>query len=63
LSWDWLTHELNLPRQPLFIGSHIVATGAAVLGYCSVYALWRLQVTRTWTRRAGQHGRPRLTRP
>ena len=63
LSWDWLTHELSLLWQPLFTGSFVVATGAAVLGYCSVHALWRLQVKRAWTRRTGQRGSPRLTRP
>jgi len=54
LSWDWLTRELGLLWQPLFLGSVVVATCAAALGYFSVHTLWRLHVTRAWTRRAEQ---------
>ncbi len=61
LSWDWLTRELGLLWQPLLLGSLVVATCVAALGYCGAHALWRLHVTRAWARRAGQ--RPRLTRP
>jgi hypothetical protein len=63
LSWDWLTRELGMLWQPLLLGSVVVATCAATLGYCSVHALWRRHVARAWTRRAEQRRRPRITRP
>ena len=63
LSWNWLTRELGLLWQPLFLGSVVVATCAAVLGYCSVHTLWRLHVAHAWTRRAGKRKRFRLRRP
>jgi uncharacterized protein len=59
LSWDWLTRELNTIWQPLILGSSVVATGAALLGYVVTRTLWRWQVIRAWRRRAKQ----RLTRP
>jgi uncharacterized protein (DUF2062 family) len=52
LSWDWLTRELALLWQPLYLGSVVVATGVAALGYCSVRVLWRRHVARAWTHRA-----------
>ena len=60
LSWDWLTPGLGLLWQPLLLGSVVVATHVAALGYCSVHRLWRLHVARAWTHRAEQR---RLTRP
>lgn len=63
LSGDWLTRELDALWQPLFIGSGVVAAGAAVLGYFGMHALWRWQVTHAWRRRARQRRHPRLTRP
>jgi uncharacterized protein (DUF2062 family) len=59
LSWDWLTREFNALWQPLLLGSCVVASGVALLGYFATHALWRWQVTRAWRRRAQQ----RLTRP
>lgn len=63
LSWDWLARELSLLWQPLLLGSFVVATCAAALGYCSARTLWRLRVAHAWRRRAGRHNRMRLTRP
>ena len=63
LSWDWLTRELSLLWQPLFLGSVVVATCAAAFGFCSVHTLWRLQVAHAWSRRARQRERLRLTHP
>jgi uncharacterized protein (DUF2062 family) len=63
LSWDWLTRELDLLWQPLLLGSTVVATCAAVLGYFCVHTLWRLRVVRAWTHRAGQRERQRLMHP
>jgi uncharacterized protein len=60
LSGDWLTRELGALWQPLFLGSGVVATCAALLGYFGMRALWRWQVARAWRRRARQR---RLTRP
>jgi uncharacterized protein (DUF2062 family) len=60
LSWDWLTRELGLLWQPLLLGSVVVATCVAALGYCSVHTLWRLHVARVWTHRTEQR---HLTRP
>ncbi len=63
LSWDWLTHELGMLWQPLLLGSLVVATCAAVLGYGGAHMLWRLHVARAWTRRAELRRRPCLRRP
>jgi uncharacterized protein (DUF2062 family) len=60
LSAEWLMSELDALWQPLLLGSFVVATGSALLGYFGMHALWRWQVARAWRHRAGQR---RFTRP
>ncbi len=64
LSWDWLTHELSLLWQPLFtrfIRRGDSAPPCSAIAACTHSGACTWQ--RAWTRRTGQRGRPRLTRP
>jgi uncharacterized protein (DUF2062 family) len=51
LSLDWLISELNTLWAPLLVGSLVVATVSAVLGYLFVRILWRILVIYQWTYR------------
>ena len=62
LNWDWLTRELSMLWQPLLLGSFVVASCAAALGYCGARTLWRLQVARAVKRRTVRRNWPRLMR-
>ena len=63
LSWDWLARELDMLWQPLLLGSVVVATCAAALGYCSAHTFWRLRTARAWRRRTKRRKRLCLRRP
>ena len=58
VSWDWLTQELARIWEPFLLGSVVVGSLAAVLGYFSIQLLWRWSVVRAWERRSwGRRGR------
>ncbi len=57
-SLHWLMQEFGHVWQPLFLGSLVVGTLAAALGYLAVRALWRWHVLRERARRRVRHRRP-----
>jgi hypothetical protein len=48
LSHEWFFQALEQSWQPLLIGSLLLGSLSAFLGYGFVHLLWRLQVTRLW---------------
>ncbi|HDY98402.1 MAG TPA: DUF2062 domain-containing protein [Pseudomonas sabulinigri] len=51
LSINWLMAEIHHIWQPLLLGSLLVATVVAALGYCLTMLYWRWWVSRNWQRR------------
>jgi uncharacterized protein (DUF2062 family) len=51
LSFTWLMSELQHIWQPLLLGSLIVGTVIAGLGYVLTLLYWRIWVSRNWQRR------------
>lgn len=51
ITWEWLGTELARVWQPFLLGSLIVSSVSAALGYFGVHALWRWHVIRDWERR------------
>jgi hypothetical protein len=51
VSYEWLMQELDAIWQPFLLGSLLVATLSAVVGYFAIRGLWRLQVVRHWQRK------------
>ena len=51
LSVNWLMAELHHIWQPLLLGSLLVASIVAALGYCLTMLYWRWWVSRNWQRR------------
>jgi uncharacterized protein (DUF2062 family) len=50
-SMEWLQSELASIWQPFLLGSLLTGIASAVLGYCTVRGLWRLNLTRYHRRR------------
>ncbi|MGB7934177.1 MAG: DUF2062 domain-containing protein [Gammaproteobacteria bacterium] len=50
-SMEWLQSELAFIWQPFLLGSLLTGIASAVLGYCTVRGLWRLNLTRYHRRR------------
>ena len=51
LSVNWLMAELHHIWQPLLLGSLVVGTVVAALGYVLTLLYWRMWVSRNWQRR------------
>jgi len=51
LSLEWLQSELSSIWQPFLLGTLLAGITSAVLGYCTVRGLWRLNLTRYYRRR------------
>jgi uncharacterized protein (DUF2062 family) len=51
LSVAWLQSELASIWQPLLLGSLLTGIASAVLGYCAVRGLWRLNLVSSYRRR------------
>ena len=52
LSFEWLTHGLVTIWQPLLLGSFLLGSLFAVIGYFSMQLAWRMMVVRKWKHRA-----------
>lgn len=51
LSTHWLITEINRIYPPLLVGSLVVGTVLATIGYCAVLVSWRISVLRQWDHR------------
>jgi hypothetical protein len=51
LSVNWLMAELHHIWQPLLLGSLVVGSVVAALGYVLTLLYWRMWVSRNWQRR------------
>ncbi|MBI3900208.1 MAG: DUF2062 domain-containing protein [Gammaproteobacteria bacterium] len=59
-TWEWLSGEFLRVWQPFVLGSVVVSSSLAVLGYYGIHWLWRWQVGRDWDRRRSQRSNSRL---
>ncbi len=50
-SWEWFRLQLGQVWEPFLIGSSIVASFSALLGYFGMRTLWRWRVMREWENR------------
>jgi hypothetical protein len=57
ISWNWLRNELARVWQPFLLGSFIVSSVSATLGYVGVRLLWRWHVVREWEQRKERRAR------
>lgn len=48
LSWEWFTTTLGQIWQPLLFGSLIMAVFSSMLGYLSIYIIWRKSIRKRW---------------
>jgi uncharacterized protein (DUF2062 family) len=48
---EWLVNELGAVWEPFLLGSLILSTGSAILGYALTRVAWRVYVNRSWSRR------------
>lgn len=51
LSWAWLSERLYSVGVPLYLGSLICGTVAAIAGYFIISSLWRRNVRQRWAKR------------
>lgn len=51
LSLSWLAAEFHHIWQPLLVGSILIGTVLAVIGYSATMLYWRFWVSRNWQRR------------
>lgn len=51
LSFNWLASELGAAWQPFLLGSLVVATGSAALGYTVIRLLWRWHIVKAYQER------------
>lgn len=51
VSWEWISTELIRIWKPFLLGSWLVSTMSAALGYFGIRALWRWHVIRDWEKR------------
>ncbi len=54
LTWSWLSERLVDIGIPLYLGSLLISTIAACLGYLVVQFLWRRKVRKDWQNRRAQ---------
>lgn len=45
LSWEWVTHTLVTIWQPMLLGSVIVASAVALVGYLTLDLIWRTSIS------------------
>jgi len=51
LTMEWFTHELSHIWQPLLLGSVVMATIMATVGFFAIRGLWRLHLVRHYRKR------------
>lgn len=54
LSWEWVAHQFVAIWQPLILGSFLLGTACALLGYIVLDVLWRFSLRDYKTRRRRQ---------
>lgn len=62
ISWEWINTELHRVWKPFLLGSSLVATVSAAIGFFSIRALWRWHVVRDWERRKDRRLRERAAK-
>lgn len=60
VSITWLSEEFHRVWEPFLLGSFVVATTLAVIGYYGMRCLWRWHVLRDWEKR---HARQKGSHP
>jgi uncharacterized protein (DUF2062 family) len=58
-SWEWFRLQLGQVWEPFLIGSSVVASFSALLGYFAMRTLWRWHVVREWENRKKARARKR----
>jgi len=51
ISWEWLNTELHRVWRPFLLGSFLVGSVSAAIGYFGIHGLWRWHVVRDWEKR------------
>ena len=51
ISWEWLNTELHRVWRPFLLGSFLVGSVCAALGFFGIRGLWRWHVIRDWEKR------------
>lgn len=60
VTFDWIFNTLETIWQPFLLGSLVLGTMSAALGYLTVRIFWRLQVNRLWQIRREQRLKKKL---
>ncbi len=58
-SWEWFRLQIGQAWEPFLVGTTIVASVSALLGYFGMRALWRWRVLRQWENRKKARARKR----
>ena len=51
LSWEWLSHQLNLVWQPLLLGSLLTGTVLGLVAFLVIRIYWRWRIVSYWKSR------------
>jgi len=62
ISWEWLNTELHRVWQPFLLGSMLMSTFSAAIGFFGIRGLWRWHVVRDWERRKDRRLRERAAK-